>query len=902
MERGRIRMIARKLTAMLLFGFLCLASFAAQPDDPFAPGNAVDAPKPAKKADVDDPFAPSNAVDAAPKLSWQIDYEPAWQQAIAENKLIFIDFTGVTCVNCRDNEERVFPKADVRQELEKFVRLQLFTDQVPKQALSAKQARNEADRNRDWQEKTFGDVSTPFYVVFKPAKDKAITADGKLNGTTVAIAWKGKLFDDQIPKFVAVLQEALAKGAGPSTASKGEVKEVGKPQKTAERIDLKVSVKPQQVRRGETFQVSILATPKAGFYTYPVARRTATQDAGLMNRIAFDPVPGLTPLYPNGESPEPTFYDTHLKDWGVILRHTNAVTWTQDFLVQPDAKPGQHLLRLSLRIQVCQKDCVFGTHVFEVPVEVTDAPPAELTAALKQRLEAKPDAKVVPVPTNLLGKSDAATKTGATSPTVPVPQTATAPAGLVSILLAAMSSALLMLLTPCVFPMIPITVSFFAKQSEKEHNRPFMLAGVYSLTIIIVLAAAVMILGKLIIDLANNRWMNFGLGLVMIYFSLSLFGMYDIELPGFLARFTSAREGQGGIVGALFMALTFTITSFSCTGPFLGPLLASASFLQVDFTTLLLASLVYAATFAAPFFILALFPGMVKKLPKSGGWMNTVKVVMGFVEVALALKFFGNADAAFFPGDPLFFNYDTVLCGWIALSVAVSLYLLGFFRLPHDEPIEHIGVVRMLAATIFFGLALYFVPALSRETPLGVIGKNMRAFLPRDSREKKPGGTGAFAELHWNLDYQKAWEQAVKEDKLIFIDNTGVYCINCRYNEDHVFTLPDVRRELEKFVRVQLYNDQVPDRSLSSAEAERAGIRNRDLQEKTFGDITTPYYVVFKPSKESAFTKDGRLNGTVVGTPVGGQIFDWQVPQFLAMLRVGTNGQAAQVAKAAAGQ
>src|SRR5262249_34583104 len=149
---------------------------------------------------------------------------------------------------------------------------------------------------------------------------------------------------------------------------------------------------------------------------------------------------------------------------------------------------------------------------------------------------------------------------------------------------------------------------------------------------------------------ANDPWMNLALGAVLIYFALSLFGMYDIELPSFLARFTSAREGQGGLAGPFFMALTFTITSFTCTGPFIGPLLAGFGAMKVDMTTLVLAAFAYSATFAAPFFVLALFPSLLKALPKSGGWLNSVKVVMGFLELAAALKFLGNTDVALNPG------------------------------------------------------------------------------------------------------------------------------------------------------------------------------------------------------------------------------------------------------------
>src|SRR5262249_509181 len=216
--------------------------------------------------------------------------------------------------------------------------------------------------------------------------------------------------------------------------------------------------------------------------------------------------------------------------------------------------------------------------------------------------------------------------------------------------------AFLMLLTPCVFPMIPITVNFFLKQSEKEHHRPLAVASVYSGTIIVLLTLVMLVLGTVVIKLANDPWFNLALGGVLIYVALSLFGMYEIELPAGLARFTSAREGQGGFAGAVFMAMTFTITSFTCTGPFLGALLAPVAGLQPPKLHLVLAALVYSATFAAPFFLLALFPAMLRKLPKSGGWLNAIKVTMGFLEIGAALKFLSNTDMAWSPGDPRLFN------------------------------------------------------------------------------------------------------------------------------------------------------------------------------------------------------------------------------------------------------
>ena len=670
---------------------------------------------------------------------------------------------------------------------------------------------------------------------------------------------------------------------------------VGKRPQVLERAEIALSVKPTQVRRGETFTLTIALTPKPGFYTYPMTQRTSDQNETGLNTIDWNSAPGFRPLQPITETPAPTLYDTkvfdhELKRDQVLFRYKTPVTWTQEVLVLPDAKVGPQQLRFKLSLQICDESCVKGSQSYDVNVDVTDAPPLPLSDALQKRLALKEEIKVAPaVP--------GAAPTGVGTPPP-------GSEGLAAILLASMGSAFLMLLTPCVFPMIPITVSFFVKQSEKEHHKPFMMAGVYALTITIVLAGAVLILGKVIIDLANNAWMNLALGGVLIFFAFSLFGMYDIELPSFLGQWTSSREGKGGLAGTFFMALTFTITSFTCTGPFLGPLLASVSLLQIGVATLVLAALAYSATFAAPFFFLALFPGLLKKLPKSGSWMNTVKVVMGFLELAAALKFLANTDITLHPGNPWFFNYDTVLCAWIAISVACGVYLLGLFRLPHDEPQEHVSVPRMVLATIFIGLGLYLTPALLRITPQGLIGESVIAFLPYDTRPRSAGGgVGGAAEAHldWHLDYESAWKQAVKEDKLIFIDFTGVNCTNCRDNENRVFPKPEVRKELEKYVRVQLYNDSVPNRALSKQDSFAQAELNAERQKATFGDLSTPLYVVFKPSKESPFDGD-KFRGTTLAR-MSGKIFDNQINTFVAdVLRAPLKNAVAQATPNHAGK
>jgi thiol:disulfide interchange protein DsbD len=633
----------------------------------------------------------------------------------------------------------------------------------------------------------------------------------------------------------------------------------GKQEPAAKVVTFTAAAEPKEVTRGTTFRLTIAGTPKDGYHTYPITRRADNEiQEGQLSRLKYQDTQGLKPLWPITEN-EPT-WDT-APGVGAYLEHERPFTWAQDILVLPDAEPGQRVLRVTVSFLACDaKQCLpRATRELEVPVEITNAPAVPLTPELKARLDAKePPVVIVPTPKELLEKKSGPAPGPAVRSDLPKG------ASIWGLLLASIGAAIAMLFTPCVFPMIPITVSFFLKQSEKEHHKPLATAGVYCLTIIVVLALAVLVLGQLIVKLANNPWLNLGLGGLLILFALSLFGMYEIELPNFIARFTSTREGRGGYAGTFFMALTFTVTSFTCTGPFLGPLLVTAKEFQLSLDRLLIAAFAYSATFAAPFFVMALFPSLLKKLPRSGSWLNSVKVVMGFLELAAALKFLGNMDVALNPGNPLIFTFEAVLCAWIALAVACGLYLFGVYRLPHDSPLASIGVLRMVLGTIFIGLALYMVPALFRKVPQGIVGEGLYAFLPLDTSEQAaPGGTAtAEGHLDWHLDYQSAWEQATKEGKPIFIDFTGVNCTNCRKNEKGLFPRKEVREELANFVRVQLYTDSVPRPGLTKGDAEAEADRNRQLQERMFEDVSTPLYAVIYPGKNGPFDGD-RLSGQV---------------------------------------
>jgi thiol:disulfide interchange protein DsbD len=686
-------------------------------------------------------------------------------------------------------------------------------------------------------------------------------------------------------------QAAPAQDYDPFSPANRATRAPEKKEPAAQHVAFTVSAEPKEVVRGTSFRLTITGTPSGGYHTYPITRRADNDiQLGQLSRLKFVVTPGLEPLWPISET-EPQWADT--AGVGPLLEHERPFTWFQDVLVLPDAEPGRHVLRVTVSFVACDANSCLprAERQLEVPVEISAAAAVPLTPELKARLDAKePPVAVVAAP-----KSPAA---GGTEPSRGGDNAGPRGGSLWGLLLASMGAAIAMLFTPCVFPMIPITVSFFLKQSEKEHHKPLATAGVYCLTIIVVLALAVLVLGQLIVKLANNPWLNLGLGALLIFFALSLFGMYEIELPHFIARFTSTREGRGGYVGTFFMALTFTITSFTCTGPFLGPLLVTAKEFQLSLDRLLIASFAYSATFAAPFFVMALFPSLLKKLPRSGSWLNSVKVVMGFLELAAALKFLGNMDVALNPGNPLIFTFEAVLCAWIALSVACGLYLFGVYRLPHDSPLASIGVLRMVLGTIFIGLALYMVPALFRKVPQGVVGEGLYAFLPLDTSEHAaPGGTAtAEAHLDWHLDYRSAWEQATREGKPIFIDFTGVNCTNCRANENRVFPRKDVREELAKFVRVQLYTDSVPRPGLTKQEAEAEAERNKELQERMFEDVSTPLYAVIYPDKSRPFDGD-KLSGQVADA--GRRVYTGFIrdpADFVSFLRSARQQQVAQAA------
>ena len=454
--------------------------------------------------------------------------------------------------------------------------------------------------------------------------------------------------------------------------------------------------------------------------------------------------------------------------------------------------------------------------------------------------------------------------------------------GFGSFFLLSISMGLLALLTPCVFPMIPITISYFTKQGEIEGRNPVKQASVYSAGII----ATYTVLGLLLAvtlgasganQLAASPWVNLFIGGLFIYFALSLFGMYEIELPSALRQFTLKQEGRGGYVGTLFMALTFTLTSFTCTVQFVGLLLVRA--VQGDWFWPALGMLIFSAAFALPFFFLALFPQYMARMPKSGGWLNSVKVVMGFLELAAAFKFLSNTDLVW---QWNIFTRPVVLTVWVVIVFLTGLYILGKIRLPHDTPLETIGVPRLILSIILLTFSIYMARGIIGQPIHGLIDsylppKIQGGMVAAPTFGARGGGTvlnESISELDvssahngWIRDYDEGVKVAEELGKPIFLNFTGITCTNCRWMETNMFTEPEVVELFDNFVLIELFTDMGP----RSKEWQK-------MEEQRFGTVALPYYVILSSDGQEEIASFAGM------TP--------NLQQFVRFLNRGLNGSA----------
>jgi thiol:disulfide interchange protein DsbD len=640
-----------------------------------------------------------------------------------------------------------------------------------------------------------------------------------------------------------------------------------------------VSVSPRQAIPGGQVTVTVTAKLQPGWHVYAVNQEQLEGGEGPNpTGIGLTEFGALLPHEPSFRGPHPIEYPSKTPGWeGLTERyHEGEVRWTRTLGVPADGVAGDVDISGKVAWAMCNSGGCLPPTGFEFRGSVTigeeEISAARVfTVASNLRVPAALDTiaefrvgggqTAVPAERSSNPGSVARGQTSERSSGTPAQPPREKEGGslddikskgLFFFLTTAAVFGFAALLTPCVFPMIPITVSFFQKQAEKEHHRPVVMALVYCLgiigtfTILGMLMSIVFGAGALQ-KLGNNIALNLFIAGVLVFFAFNLLGMFEIRMPGWLLTYTAGKESRGGYLGVIFMALTFTLTSFTCTFAFAGLLLVQA--MNGDRLWPIMGLVAFSTAFSLPFFFLALFPSYLKKLPKSGGWMNVVKVIMGLIELGAAFKYFGTADQSW-NGQAAIFDFHLMVSAWAVISIAAALYLLGLFRLPHDVATDHIGVIRFVSAMSFLGLASYLgVGLFSAEKPQGAVWKYVAAFATPTFK----GGTdptGPYlkhGELKYALDFEQALKFAIAENKPLFLDFTGVNCANCRYMEDGPMSKPHIEKRLHEFVRVQLYTDAPVPTVSDPVYAERLRDFNAQLQESWFGDVSLPSYVVIPP-------------------------------------------------------
>lgn len=673
-------------------------------------------------------------------------------------------------------------------------------------------------------------------------------------------------------------------------------------------------VEPAEARPGQTVTYKLIVKLTPGHHTYPTFQPDPSEQSSR-NLIEL-PEPGDLIFVEPVKDPDGAHIKPGAKPGSQQLYYPEGAVWEFRAVVSPKATPGEKKVPLKqFKVLICdEQNCLpprrekvdATVQVSGSPVAVEEKYRAKVDEALAvaappsptpspgvfPSAKGPPPTRAVPKdvgpppvkPDSIPAESEAGPRAGGRrlsadhdhAADLKAVQSQLPPPGRKQIgfwvfIATAAFWGFITLLTPCVFPMIPITVSIFIKQGEKQGSNVLALALTYAFTIVILLSVAALTLLTTFSRLAVAPMTNVLLGALFVVLALSLFGLFELTLPSSLATSLDSRAAQGGYIGTIFMAASFTVVSFTCVAPFLGgfSLMATAG----EFNTLELAAgaLVFAAAFASPFFVLALFPSALKKIPRSGDWMNMIKVVMGFLELAAALKFFRTAELRWLT-PPQLFTYDMVLALWVAILAAMGLYLLGVFRTKHDHEMhDHVGPFRIMFALAALGLAAYLTPALfgngthGRNRPGGIVYAWVDSFLlPEPSAAETVGG-----DLSWSADLKGTLEDARAKGGRVFVDFTGVTCTNCKLNERSVFTKPEVKELLKRYSLVQMYTDTIPegfyesDPGLSRRDADAAA--NLDFEKKGFGEEQLPLYVILRPEPTGKTTvlgvyDEGKIN------------------------------------------
>ncbi|GIW88933.1 MAG: hypothetical protein KatS3mg108_3257 [Isosphaeraceae bacterium] len=706
-------------------------------------------------------------------------------------------------------------------------------------------------------------------------------------------------------------------------------------------VTYQTRIEPATAKPGDTVTLSVTVKVAPPWHIYAHAPTQPVEGPRATQFDLFDPA-GLvpsntwTPDSPPLRKKEPAF-----PDLDVVEFHEEQVTWSTTLKVPADAQPGRRSIKAQIYFQICDETaCKPPTYATlpEATLEIL-APNAAGGGAARTGRPFRPEAVLAALTVALQDPPAAISAPEASSASTAPATSESSQAeskireGLVPFLLFAALNGLLALLMPCVWPMVPITVNFFLKRSQSSGGRPIGLALTYCLAIIgiftgIGLFFSIVFGAASTTALGNNAWLNLLFGLAFIAMGLSLLGLFEFRLPSAWLNKSAALESKGGLIGVVFMAVTLTITSFTCTAPLVGQLLFLASRGHYLYPTLGL--LTFATVLALPFFVLALVPSLLQSVPRSGDWMNSVKVVGGLLEIAAAFKFLNTAETSFRGGQAseAILDAQVVLSIWVVSALVAGLYLLGLFRTDHDLETPKVGPIRLVSGTLFLALALYLTPALFGNPPESELYRSIAGIFPQDSLQEfdsagrirgyvkrdlntvfaqlnqdpsapvaspadRGGGSPTLevaveatssdpqlairqhreliGDLSWGYSYDAALEEAQKTQRPILIDFTGVNCANCRTMEAKVMPAPAVEELMRQFIRVRLHTDFVPIPTLTEDQRLDLGEDNLDLELRLVNQSTSPYYVILDPS----------------GSVLAQQAFDPNVAPFVAFLQNG---------------
>lgn len=575
-------------------------------------------------------------------------------------------------------------------------------------------------------------------------------------------------------------------------------------------VKYEVSEIPDTVKAGEVFEIVVEASIEGKWHLYSVLN---DPDAGPYPTDFSAKSPNFVLAGKTSETKAEIEFDPNFE--AELGWHTSYASFTIPVAVKSELQ-GKQTLDIEVYYQVCddrvclppkRKSIIAGVYVDGVADEIYEDAVGGATVS---------------------EGGNSSTKKGSFSDD-----------GIFSFLWIAIVAGFAALLTPCVFPMIPLTVSYFSKQDDAKRGvgSAFIFGVAIVITFTLIGAVLAFFLGKSgAQNFASNPIVNLFIALVLVGFALSLLGMYELQLPHQLTNFLNRKSNESsGIVGILFMAMTISAVSFSCTAPFVGAVFTAT--VGGEWFYPILGMIGFSAAFASPFVLFAMFPKWLEALPKSGSWMNIVKVLLGFIELAAAFKFLSNADLVWQWG---IVSRPLTIAFWIVIFLMAGFYVLGFITLKHESKPEQISTGRMLLAMPFLMFSFYLIP--------GLLGSSLGfwdAFLP----PKQPtdvslvasiGGRGGVsstsADEGWSKDFEASVASAIESGKPVFIDFTGYTCTNCRAMESNIFPLEEVQQAFAEMELVKLYTDGGKDAK-----------DNQLIQFELTGNIALPTYVIYDP-------------------------------------------------------